>query len=105
MLLMDHDLSFGGHIGLVNHSFVNEGRVCVPAVCMVSAVWLPLSAGLNTFNGGDAGVVMLAYTSIYAAELVFAVCYLLAGWSLPLVTSFLLVVSNPAGVTMYLLLE
>ncbi|GKC40423.1 hypothetical protein Tco_1052807 [Tanacetum coccineum] len=30
---------------------------------------------------------------------------LLVGWSLPLVTQFLLVVSNPAGVTMYLLNE
>ncbi|GJV13691.1 putative ribonuclease H-like domain-containing protein [Tanacetum coccineum] len=80
-----------------------------------------------------AGVVYAAYTSIYAAELVCAgsimflladlfllvvTCFcclnlvsavlsliLLAGWSLPLVTSFLLVVSNHAGVTMYLLPE
>ncbi|GJT78726.1 hypothetical protein Tco_1045451, partial [Tanacetum coccineum] len=79
------------------------------------------------------GFVYAAYTSIYAAELVCAgsimflladlfllvvTCFcclnlvfavlsliLLAGWSLPLVTSFLLVVSNPAGVTLYLLPE
>ncbi|GJR19752.1 hypothetical protein Tco_0968279 [Tanacetum coccineum] len=70
---------------------------------------------------------LLIGTSIYAAELVFAgsilfllavTCFcclhlvsavlsliLLVGWSLPLVTSFLLVVSNHAGVTMYLLNE
>ncbi|GJZ29336.1 hypothetical protein Tco_0573983 [Tanacetum coccineum] len=80
-----------------------------------------------------AGVVYAVTTSIYAAELVCAgsimflladlfllvvTCFcclhlvpavlsllLLVGWSLPLVTLFLLVVSNHAGVTMYLLTE
>ncbi|GKF80587.1 hypothetical protein Tco_0239189, partial [Tanacetum coccineum] len=81
--------------------------VCVPAVCMVSAVGclFLLAASIHA-----AGVVFAANTSIYAAalfdiagwlvsatsHLVSAVLslILLAGWSLPLVTSFLLVVCH-----------
>ncbi|GJU17155.1 putative ribonuclease H-like domain-containing protein [Tanacetum coccineum] len=123
------------HIGMVDMVFCGilfscDCRVCVPAVCMVSAVGclFLLAEYIHA-----AGVVYAAYTSIYAAELVCAgsimflladlfllvvTCFcclnlvsavlsliLLAGWSLPLVTSFLLVVSNHAGVTMYLLPE
>ncbi|GJS02857.1 hypothetical protein Tco_0319365 [Tanacetum coccineum] len=124
------------HIGMVVNTaasctfFLLTGWVCVPAVCMVSAVGclFLLAEYIHA-----AGVVYAAYTSIYAAELVCAgsimflladlfllvvTCFcclnlvsavlsliLLAGWSLPLVTSFLLVVSNHAGVTMYLLPE
>ncbi|GJR59761.1 putative ribonuclease H-like domain-containing protein [Tanacetum coccineum] len=104
--------------------------VYVPAVCMVSAVG---GLFLLTEYIHAAGVVYAANTSIYAAELVCAgsikflladlfllvvTCFcclnlvsavlsliLLVGWSLPLVTWFLLVVSIPAGGTMYLLPE
>ncbi|GKA24389.1 hypothetical protein Tco_0710422 [Tanacetum coccineum] len=118
----------GGHTSA--GGFISADRVCVPAVCMVSAVGclFLLAEYIHA-----AGIVYAAYTSIYAVELVCAgsimflladlfllvvTCFcclnlvsavlsliLLAGWSLPLVTSFLLVVSNHAGVTMYLLPE
>ncbi|GJV03169.1 hypothetical protein Tco_1336738 [Tanacetum coccineum] len=107
-----------------------EAEVCVPAVCMVSAVGCLFLLAEYILA---AGVVYAVYTSIYAVELVCAgsfmflladlfllvvTCFcclnlvsavlsliLLAGWSLPLVNSFLLVVSNHAGVTIYLLPE
>ncbi|GJZ94634.1 putative ribonuclease H-like domain-containing protein [Tanacetum coccineum] len=77
---------------------------------LLDALFLLVSYGLSdgsVFAGGAyfCGGFILCYaalSSIYAAEW-FVLLILLAGWSLPLVTSFLLVVSNPAGVTMYAL--
>ncbi|GJU40022.1 hypothetical protein Tco_1192979, partial [Tanacetum coccineum] len=123
------------HIGMMDMVFCGilfscDCRVCVPAVCMVSAVGCLFLLAEYILA---AGVVYAVYTSIYAVELVCAgsfmflladlfllvvTCFcclnlvsavlsliLLAGWSLPLVNSFLLVVSNHAGVSIYLLPE
>ncbi|GJW05825.1 putative ribonuclease H-like domain-containing protein [Tanacetum coccineum] len=104
------------HIGMVDMVLVSAGStmillgVILPAGCLVSAgsyglcCWFRVHAGRHTSPGGfisaDRVFVYAVNTSFYAAELVCAgsIMFLLA-------ELFLLVVSNHAGVTMYLLPE
>ncbi|GJY36455.1 hypothetical protein Tco_0421833 [Tanacetum coccineum] len=102
--------------------------VILPAGCFVSdgsyglCCWFRVHAGGHTSAGGfiSAAGFVLVVIMFLLAYLILLVSFpfrclhfvsavlsliLLVGWSLPLVTWFLLVVSIPAGVTMYLLPE
>ncbi|GKC65276.1 hypothetical protein Tco_1097874 [Tanacetum coccineum] len=76
--------------------FISADRVCISAAGLVSA-------GSIMFLLAE--LILLVVTCLCCLNLVFAVLslILLVGWSLPLVTQFLLVVSIPAGVLMNLL--
>ncbi|GJR07086.1 putative ribonuclease H-like domain-containing protein [Tanacetum coccineum] len=89
LLLVDSFLLIG-FVYAVNTSFYADELVCAGSIMFLLA-----------------DLFLLVVTCFCCLNLVSAVLslILLAGWSLPLVTSFLLVVSNHAGVTMYLLPE
>ncbi|GJV34584.1 putative ribonuclease H-like domain-containing protein [Tanacetum coccineum] len=103
------------HIGMVDMVLVSADStmillgVILPAGCLVSAVVYAVNTSFYAAELVCAGSIMfllaelflLVVTCLCCLNLVSAVLslILLVGWSLPLVTQFLLVVSIPAGVS------
>ncbi|GKD22818.1 hypothetical protein Tco_1224521 [Tanacetum coccineum] len=85
--------------------FISADRVFVYAVNTSFYAAELVCAGSIMFLLAE--LFLLVVTCLCCLNLVSAVLslILLVGWSLPLVTKFLLVVSIPAGVSMYLLNE
>ncbi|GJV54308.1 hypothetical protein Tco_1450049 [Tanacetum coccineum] len=89
--------------------------VILPAGCFVSAVVYAVTTSIYAAELVCAGSIMFLLADLFLLVVTCFCCLhlvpavlsliLLVGWSLPLVTLFLLVVSNHAGVTMYLLNE